>query len=346
MTVTLKDVARHAKVSVQTVSNVVNHRSTHVGAHTRLVVLNAINELQYRPNLAARHLRNAPVGVLAFAIPDLTNAYFSELATLVIKVAATRGYTVLVDHTFADRAQEAMVANGLRPHLIDGLILDPQALRADDLAPTVGSIPAVLLGERLIGRPRDHVAIDNVAAARTIVNHLVHIGRRRIAAIGIQQPIAEMPGGPAMRLQGYAEALAAAGMAQDPRLIEDAYQWSRPYGERAMRKLLTLSEPPDAVFCFNDLMALGAMYAVKSSGLRVPEDVAIAGFDDIEDGQYANPPLTTIAPDKQAIADMAVNLLLARIDGTRTGPSELIVPSFKLVVRESTAGSSAPGVWH
>jgi DNA-binding LacI/PurR family transcriptional regulator len=149
-----------------------------------------------------------------------------------------------------------------------------------------------------------------------------------------------------MRLQGYAEALAAAGMAQDPRLIEDAYQWSRLYGERAMRKLLTLSEPPDAVFCFNDLMALGAMYAVKSSGLRVPEDVAIAGFDDIEDGQYANPPLTTIAPDKQAIADMAVNLLLARIDGTRTGPSELIVPSFKLVVRESTAGSSAPGVWH
>jgi DNA-binding LacI/PurR family transcriptional regulator len=341
MTVTLKDVARRAKVSVQTVSNVVNGRSAHVSARTRLVVLTAINELQYRPNLAARHLRNAPVGVLAFAIPDLTNAYFSEVATLVIKAASIRGYTVLVDHTFADRAQEAMAANGLRPHLIDGLILDPQALRADDLLPTVGSIPTVLLGERLMGRPRDHVAIDNVGAARTIVNHLVQIGRRRIAVIGMQEPSIATCGAPDMRLQGYAEALSAAGIPQDPQLIECAYHWGRPSGERAMRNLLALPEPPDAVFCFNDLMALGAMHAVKTAGLRVPEDLAIAGFDDIEDGQYANPALTTIAPDKQGIADTAVNLLLARIDGTRTGPFELIVPAFKLVVRESTAGSSA-----
>jgi DNA-binding LacI/PurR family transcriptional regulator len=113
-----------------------------------------------------------------------------------------------------------------------------------------------------------------------------------------------------------------------------------------MRNLLALPEPPDAVFCFNDLMALGAMHAVKSAGLRIPEDVAIAGFDDIEDGQYANPTLTTIAPDKQGIADTAVNLLLARIDGTRSGPFELIVPEFKLVVRESTAGASALGSGH
>jgi DNA-binding LacI/PurR family transcriptional regulator len=301
-------------------------------------VLNAIADLRYRPNLAARHLRNVPVGVLAIALPDLTNPYFSDIATAVIKEAGARGYTVLVDHTFADRTQEAMVANGLRPHLIDGVILDPQALRSEDLEPTEGSIPAVLLGEHFSDWPRDHVAIDDVAAAREITRHLIRLGRRRIAAICM--PEQGTSGTPGNRLQGYAEALAEAGMTPEPQLAFAAVSGTRLEGARGMRQLLSLPEPPDAVFAFNDLTALGAMHVARVAGYHVPRDIAFAGIDDIEDGQHANPSLTTIAPDKEGIARAAVELLLARIDGTRTGPPELVTPSFRLMVRESTVGAS------
>jgi LacI family repressor for deo operon, udp, cdd, tsx, nupC, and nupG len=336
MVVTLKDVARHANVSIQTVSNVINGREAHVSVRTRILVLNAINDLKYRPNLAARHLRNAPVGVLALAIPDLNNPYFSDIATLVISVAAEHGYAVLVDHTFADRTHEAMAANGLRPHLVDGVILDPQSLLPDDLEPREDSIPTVLLGERVYGNLRDHVAIDNVAIAREATAHLIQIGRKRIGTIGMQE--VSTRGAPGMRLQGYVEALKAAGVPQRMELAIPAYSWLRADGVRGMRRLLSRPDPPDAVFCFNDLMALGAMFAAREAGFQVPQDIAVVGIDDIEEARFSNPTLTTGAPDKDAIARAAVGMLIGRIDGSRTGEPELVTPPARLILRESTVG--------
>jgi DNA-binding LacI/PurR family transcriptional regulator len=332
----LKDVAAQAGVSVQTVSNVINGRSAHVSDRTRILVLETIAALNYRPNVAARHLRKAQVGVLALALPDLVNPYFSEVGKVIVDEAAKRGYTMLFDYTAWDREQELLAARGLRPHLIDGLILDAQALNIEDLR-AEQRLHIVLLGERIYGGPCDHIAIDNVAAARAATEHLITIGRRRIAAVGLQDHPA--CSAPQMRLQGYREALMGAGLREDPTLLVHANMWGRrSHGAEAMRSLLALPQPPDAVFCFTDMLAVGALAVIHQAGLRVPEDVAVVGFDNVEDASYTAPPLTSIAPDKAEIGRLAVEMLVGRITGARTGPPEEFTPGFSLVVRQSTGG--------
>jgi DNA-binding LacI/PurR family transcriptional regulator len=331
----LKDVAERAGVSVKTVSNVVNGY-LHVRPDTRARVQEAIAELNYRPNLSARNLRRGRTGVIALAVPELDLPYFAELARHVVTAAAERGWTVLIDQTGGSREQERMVVAGIRDHMIDGLILSPLALTGEDLGAGVDGPPMVLLGERVDHGPADHVVIDNVAAAREITAHLVGLGRWRIAAIGAQRTA---EGASArLRLAGYAAALDAAGIDLNERLVAPAVEWHRADGAAAMRDLLDAGVRPDAVFCFNDTLALGALRTLHERGLRVPEDVAVAGFDDIEDGRFAIPTLSTIAPDKERIARLAVELLAGRLDGDRDAPPRELSAPYRLAPRESTLG--------
>ncbi|WP_328851511.1 LacI family transcriptional regulator [Micromonospora globbae] len=330
----LKDVAERAGVSVKTVSNVVNGYA-HVRPDTRARVEEAIAALNYRPNLSARNLRKGRTGVIALAVPELDIPYFAELARHVVTAAAELGWTVLIDQTGGAREQERVVASGITDHLIDGLIFSPLALTADDLVNLDGT-PMVLLGERVDHGPADHVVIDNVAAAREITTHLIGLGRRRVAAIGSQRT----PEGASarLRLDGYRAALEQAGLGYDEALVAPAPVWHRADGAVAMRHLLDSGVRPDAVFCFNDTLALGALRALYEAGLRVPEDVAVAGFDGIEDGRFSVPTLTTIAPDKERIARLAVELLANRIDGDRSAPARELSAPYRLEPRESTLG--------
>lgn len=335
---TLKDIAQRTNVSIKTVSNVVRRNDGRVGAATRERILAAIAELDYRPNLAARQLRRGRVGVIALAIPAVDNPYFAAIARLTVEHAASRGYVVLIDHTDGDRENELTIARGLRRDLIDGIIFNPLMLDEGDIDGSNPGLPVVLLGERLVDAEVDHVLIDNRVAARVATEHLLGLGRRRIAAIGV---IARPPAATArLRLEGYAEALAAAGRPVDPDLVIPAEirSFSREDGAAVMRTLLARADPPDAVFCFNDMIALGAMRAALDAGLRIPQDIALVGIDDIEDGRYATPSLTTVAPDKRALAHLAVDLLIGRIEGTRGEPPRLHLVPFELIVRESTAG--------
>ncbi|MGH3655582.1 MAG: LacI family DNA-binding transcriptional regulator [Micromonosporaceae bacterium] len=333
----LKDVAKHAGVSIKTVSNVVNGY-VHVRADTRERVEAAIAELQYRPNLSARSLRAARSGVVALALPELDVPYFAELARHIVAAAEERGWTVLIDQTEGSRDRERVVVDGIRRELIDGLIFSPLALTASDLADRSDVTPMVLLGERVGGSDlvADHVVVDNVAAAREATGHLIGLGRRRVAAIGAQRAAAGVTA--RLRLAGYQEALRNAGLSPDRSLVRPATAYHRADGAAAMADLLELAEPPDAVFCFNDLLALGALRTLNQRGVRVPDDVALVGFDDIEDGRYATPNLTTVRPDKEQIGRLAVELLADRLAGDRdTAPRELVAPH-DLVVRESTTG--------
>ncbi|MFE9653912.1 LacI family DNA-binding transcriptional regulator [Micromonospora sp. NPDC006431] len=327
----LKDVAERAGVSVKTVSNVVNGYQ-HVRPDTRARVEQAIADLNYRPNLSARSLRKGRTGVIALAVPELDIPYFAELARHVVTAAAEHGWTVLIDQTGGGPEQERKAARGIGDHLIDGLIFSPLALTAADLAGLDG-LPMVLLGERVDHGPADHVMIDNVTAARQITAHLVGLGRRRIAAIGAQRT----PEGASarLRLAGYAAALADAGLGYDERLVAPAAAWHRADGAAAMRALLDSGVRPDAVFCFNDTLALGALRALHEAGLRVPEDVAVAGFDDIEDGRFSIPTLSTVAPDKERIARLAVDLLADRLAADRGAPPRELVAPHRLALRES-----------
>lgn len=329
----LQDVALAAGVSPKTVSNVING-TARVTEQTRVRVQEAIDSLGYHPNVAARRLRTGRSGVLALAFPELPSPYFAELAVAVIAAARRHGCTVLMDDTAGDAAAELRIASGLGDQMIDGVILSPLGLDQHELAARERQIPLVLLGEADYGLVCDHVHIDNVAAARDATRHLVEQGYRRIAAIGWQDPAPRATA--QQRLLGYTEALESAGLPVDQALLPPVRFYFRPDGAAAMRRLLKLPERPDAVFCFNDLMALGALRAIHEAGLRVPHDIALVGFDDNEEAEYAIPSLTTIAPDKTKIAEAAVAALLHRISDGYTDPCRLIQPGYRLVVRESS----------
>lgn len=333
----LEDVAKLAGVSAKTVSNVVNDY-VHVRPVTRTRVQQAIDLLGYRPNVVARNLKSGRSGVIALALPELDAPYFAELAHHVVQAANERGWTVLVDETGQTqdqslRARERSAVSGIREHLIDGVILNPLALDDADVE-RYGSVPVVLLGERLGSHLADHVAIDNEAAAAEATRHLISTGRRRIAVVGAQPP----PYGHSarLRLRGYRDALAEAGIRYDPTLVVTALSWRRQPGVDAVPQLLALPEPPDAVFCLNDLLALGVIRGLADAGRRVPQDIAVVGFDDIEEARYAVPSLTTVAPDKQAIARSAVDHLARRLEHGSAAPEEVTV-GYTLQVRESTA---------
>ena len=331
----LKDVADRAGVSVKTVSNVVND-FPYVRDSTRARVQQVLDELGYQPNLSARHLRSGRTGVIALAVPELDAPYFSELASHVVRAALDVGWTVLIDETAGDRERERSVVAGIRGHLIDGALLSPLALQEADLDEETSAVPLVLLGERLVSHSADHVAIDNVTAACELTEHLIATGRRRIAVIGDQGPPYGHTG--RLRLAGYRSALAAAGLTFDPSLVVPVTQWRRQQGADAARALLRRPDPPDAIFCLNDWMALGALRALADEGVAVPTDIAVAGFDDIEEGRYHRPELTTVAPDKAEIARQAVARLTARLRPGPQPPAAEVTVAHQLVIRQSSGG--------
>jgi DNA-binding LacI/PurR family transcriptional regulator len=333
----LKDIAARAGVSIKTVSNVVNGQK--VLPDTLERVQRAIDELGYRPNLSARSLRQGRTGVIALAVPEVSSPYFAELARSVMQAAAAHGWTVLVDETDGDRDRELEVLQGIRSQLIDGAIFSPLALGRDEEAqPLEPRVPLVLLGERLFPGRLDHVAFDNVAAASTAVTHLVERGRRKIAVVGVQD--SEKGETARLRLAGWRAALEAADIPASPELMVEAPRWHRLDGRRAVEELLRSGARPDALFCCNDLLAVGALRALADAGLRVPDDVAVVGIDDIEEASYTTPSLTTIAPDKEAIARTSVDLLARRLDekvaGGAVADPEDVSTGFALVVRESS----------
>ncbi len=345
MTVTLKDVAQRAGVSIQTVSNVL-HGYAFMRPELRKKVQDAIEELNYQPNFSARYLRTKRAGVLALAIPDLSNNYFSDIGYAVIDTAAEQSYEVLIEHTGGHWDHELSLIKGLRPHLIDGAILSPLALSIEDLHQAhQHGLLLVLIGERFqddSDLPYDHVVVNNVAAARVAVEHLISLGRRRIVALGDQQTPPNIREMAQFRRRGYEEALLAAGLDLDSRLIvQTPTVHSRSSGYQALQSLLATGQRFDAVFCFNDLTAFGALHALHQAGYRVPEDVAVVGFDNLEEGAYSTPSLTTIAPDKQEIGRIATTFLIGRILGMRTTPPERVEVPFQLKIRESTIGTLA-----
>lgn len=343
----IKDVAIAAGVSWKTVSNVVNGTGR-VGDATRARVEEKIAELGYRPNLAGRQLRRGRTNTLALAVPWVHSPYFSLLAHIVIEVAGARGYRVLIEETRTDRDAELQVARGFEVHAIDGIIFSPLAIGPAEIAEVRGATPMVLLGERDDpGHDRrwstDHVSIDNVRAARDVTEHLLATGRQRLAFVGAE-PVEDRSG--ALRLQGFREAHAVQGLEADPRWILPVPQFSRQAGVAAVEEVLPRIDQVDGLVCANDELALGALHALRRNGVRVPEDVAVTGWDNTEDGRFSNPSLTTVAPDLQSIAETAVDRVIAQVerrsDDGAGGDVDVVVPH-RLLVRESSRAVPATG---
>ena len=331
---TLRDVAERAKVSVRTVSNVVSGYE-HVSEQMRRRVQVAIEELDYRANPVARTLRTGRTGVLALVVPEIDVPFFAELAREVIREASAHGYRVMVDQTGHNHERERDLLTGAdRTMLFDGVLFTPLVTRAELLEMHPAStMPLVLLGEHDFDGRYDHVAIDNTQAARDATQHLLDIGRTRIAAIGVQPQ--ESYSTPQQRTAGYKGALAAAGITPPQEDLQPALHYRRADGYSASQTLLSLDDRPDAIFCYSDLLATGAIRAVFDAGLRVPEDIAIIGIDDIEEGRYARPSLSTVSLDTPFIAREAIARITSRIADPDAPAVEVTAPH-SVLPREST----------
>jgi DNA-binding LacI/PurR family transcriptional regulator len=331
MAVTAREVAKAAGVSQRTVSNVVNIPDR-VATATRLRVQAVIDELGYRPNPHARGLRTRRTGLIAFVVPELDIPYFSDLARSLIPELEKASLTLVVDQTDGDASRERDVLHGGSVSAtFDGVLLNALNLTAVDIEAAAASQPLVLLGEEDYGPSVDQIAVDGVEAAYVATRHLIETGRTRIAALGRQSREA---GTTAQREAGFVKAMTEAGL--DPFRYIARVEYTRESGAQAMHAMLDHSDPPDGVFCFNDLLALGAMRAAWERGFSIPRQIAFVGFDDIEDGRYAMPSLSSIAPDKATIARRAVGMLTERIAGY-DGPGRREQASFTLAVRESSA---------
>jgi DNA-binding LacI/PurR family transcriptional regulator len=337
MNTTLHDVAREAGVSIKTVSNVINGRPN-IRDSTKQRVLDAVSKLGYAPNLSARSLRMGRTGMIGLALPELTLPYFAELADKVITAAEKRGLVVLIEQTNRSRSRELEVLRGTRPRMIDGLLYSPLELTQEDTAHVEIDFPLVVLGEDIFGGRADNATMQNFAGAQAATEYLLSLGRRRIAVIGAHPEVI----GPAkLRFQGYQAALEGAGIALDDSLIGHVELWHRQNGAEVMNAIISRGVPFDAVFAFNDTLALGAIHTLQVRGLRVPDDVAVIGWDAIDEGAYSSPALTSVDPGQSQIADRALEMLMERITTTANGeqlPRREFEAPFTIIQR----GSSGP----
>jgi DNA-binding LacI/PurR family transcriptional regulator len=327
--VTLADVGARVGVSAKSVSNVINGTGW-VSDEVRARILAAIDELGYRPNLAARHLRNGRSGLVALVLPDLREPYFAEFASQFVTRAQQRAVTVLIAQTGADREAELSMMRGEGFPGLDGMVMSPLHLSAADVAGRATGMPLVVIGEEaesLVTDSIHHVGIDNESAAAAATSHLLAQGRRRIGAIGVQEsgPTATSR----LRFAGYRAALTAAGMQIDPELLGTVDQYNRAEGSRATGRILERATEIDALLCFSDSLALGALYTLGSAGVRVPDDVTVMGFDGIDEGRFHFPAFATVDHQVGEAADTILDLLA---DGSGARGSLHRVP-FKLIER-------------
>ncbi|MFF1573408.1 LacI family DNA-binding transcriptional regulator [Leifsonia sp. NPDC058292] len=333
--VRLQDVAELAGVSMKTVSNVV-HEYPHVSAKMRERVQRAIDELGYRPNMLGRRLATGRTGLIALAFADVTLPYFAELARRVASLAEEQGYRVIIEETDNTlEGERAVVATSEAGH-VDGMIFQPAKMSSAELSQTRTDLPLVILGEGAAPLTIDRVMIDNVAAAREATAHLVSLGRTRIAFAGHE--LDQLSRTSELRIAGYQAALEEAGLTVAPELLIPSAAISPIDSAVSVGAALDAGLDVDAIMCRDDLAAIGALRALQERGRRVPDEVAITGWDNTMMTSVTFPSITTVSPDMTALASRALTMLRERIDGLDSmGRHELV--GFELVKRESAPAS-------
>ncbi|MBP3985069.1 LacI family DNA-binding transcriptional regulator [Pseudoxanthomonas helianthi] len=332
-TITIKDVAREADVSVATVSRALNGHDN-VAEPVRKLVLETASRLRYQPHAAARSLSSRRTQTVGVVLPDLYGEFFSELIRGIDQVARAHRQHLLVSSYHGHPEEQGAALRAMRGRVDGLLVLSPYADRPGFLTDNLpDSLPAVLINTQLPESGYPTLSIDNYRGATAMVEHLVESGHKRIAFIG----------GPAdnfdarERARGYRDALA--------RLLPKQSPWELPgdfdeaSGYEAGRKVLEAEVRPDAVFAANDMMALGCLYAFNQAGVRVPEDIALAGFDDIPLARFVHPPLTTMRVNIAELGGMAMGRLLQAIEsGPDAAAPQLLTP--ELIARDSSLGIS------
>jgi LacI family transcriptional regulator len=332
---TQKEVARLAGVSQAIVSHVVNQTGKSIPEETRQRVLDAMEELGYTPNKAARSLRTQKTYTIACIVPDLTNTFFPPFLRGVQSVADLHDYDLIIYDSHTSAVKERRYVKSLSCGQVDGAV-------ASLFHRDPGLVEAMLArGVHLVtmerGRPQpgnrqhDVVYVDDVAASRAAVTHLLQLGHTRIAMLAGTQGTPPRKS----RLAGYRQELAAHALNIDENYIRNG-DFTEESGYAEMQVLLSMPDQPSAVFAVNDLMAVGAMSAAQNQGLRIPQDIAFIGFDDIPAARLVRPALTTVRQFQDQIGHQAASLLFDRLGGKAPQEVQFVEMPFEIIMREST----------
>jgi LacI family transcriptional regulator len=331
---TIADVARDAGVSTTTVSHALNGTRV-VAAETRQRILEAVERLQYEVNSVAQSLKRNRSQAIGLLITDIGNPFFTALVRGIEDVANQAGYSVILCNTDEDSEKELTYLRMLTRKRVDGIVMAPTGSPSPFIDTMAASgFPLVCIDRASPGPPCDCVLVDNVEGARIATDHLIRLGHRRI---GIISGLARV-GTSSERLAGYRRALTDAGIAIEPTLVREGNS-RLDGGYRWMLDLLDTPSPPTALFVTNNLMTLGALGALATRGVRVPDDLALIGFDDFEWATVLRPRLTAVAQPTYEIGETAARLVLERISGAAVGPPRRVVLRTRLIVRE-TCGAS------
>lgn len=329
--VTIKDVAQRSGVSSMTVSRVING-SERVSPQTRQRVEQAVAELGYVPSRLARGLIRQKTGTLALIVPDVANPFFTLIVRGAEDAARRAGYRMILCDTRADLSIEREVIEEMIAHRVEGIAIAPVSDRSKGHLHRLAQfgVEFVLIDRTVPGVKCDVVVGDSAGGARHLVEHLISLGHRRIAFIVESDEVSTARD----RRQGYEAALEAAGLPLDPSLIMRSTVDPQG-GFDGMRRLLELDEPPTAVFTVNNLVALGAIEAVRANGLEVPDDIALVCFDDIEYASRLYPFLTVMAQPAETLGTLGTQLLVERIEGRAPEQRRVVVLPAQFIVRQS-----------
>lgn len=327
---TIIDVAKKAGVSKSTVSRVVADDGQGVNDETKERVLEAIEELGYVRDIIASSMRTDRTNLIMLAIPDITNPYWPEVARGVQDVMDAEGYAVVFANSDWDEERELGYLEMARRNRLDGILINPVQVSGEKLKSS--GIPTVILGTREEYNAFDRVGADSYVGAKTAVQHLLNLGHRRIGMV-LGQLDAKSNNS---RRRGYVDVLTDAGIPLDENLITTG-AFTRAGGEAGFTILFQLANPPSAVFCVNDTIAIGALQAARAAGISVPDQVSIIGLDDIDAALTTYPPLTTISKPKYDIGKQAALFLLEHIQGTAPSSPRKLQLAGKLAVRGTTA---------
>lgn len=334
LAIRLKDIAADLGVSAVTVSKVLRGKSD-VGEETRQRVMERVRAVNYQPNLLARGLASGKSQTIGLIVPDLLHTFFAEFAKGLKAGLRKRGYQLILASAEEEPQLEREEIDVLLARGVDALLLATCQPEADALASLAAvQVPCVLVDRALPASDRPFVGTDDAAAGCVATEHLLKMGRRRIAHIAGEEFSTGRD-----RLAGYREALMAATIEPRPEWVMSRLRLEEAgerIGKSAMAELLALPEQPDAVFCYNDLAAMGAVQAVLEAGLRVPEDVAVVGCGNLRVSDYLRVPLTTIDQSTAEQGEQAAKLALSLLSGKAKTPGRQVRIAPKLVVRAST----------
>ena len=324
----IKDVAIAAGVSTATVSRVLADKP-YVRGEVRDRVMAVVKELNYSPNRVARNLRSRKSNVIGLIVSDIENPFFQQISRAVEDAAHEQGYSVMLCNNDENPEKEILYLHLLRDENVAGIILSPTRQTADNFSEISElDIPMVVIDRRVSNVAVDNILIDNVQSAHTIINHLIEHGHRRIGAIfGVGSTTGRE------RREGLVAALKDHNIQQSSDLIK----FTNPREEDGFNttiKLLQLSEPPDAIFTSNSLLAAGALRALRESEIAIPEEIAFASFDETTWANLVVPALTVIEQPTHEIGRTATELLIKRIQDPTRSTREVTLKS-KLIVRQS-----------